>query len=99
MNLHGTELVLALLIAVATLVTIARRVGVAFPILLVLGGLVLGMVPGIPRVPIEPDQLRSVYEHRSEHVERHATPGEAEDREVLRHLERELDLEEQRMDA
>jgi CPA1 family monovalent cation:H+ antiporter len=51
------ELVLALFIAVAALVTIARRIGVAYPIFLMIGGLVLGLVPGIPRVHIDPDVI------------------------------------------
>jgi CPA1 family monovalent cation:H+ antiporter len=54
---HSAELVLALLIAVAALVTIARRVGIAYPIFLVIGGLVLGLVPGVPRIEIEPDTI------------------------------------------
>jgi CPA1 family monovalent cation:H+ antiporter len=54
---HTAELMLALLIAVAVLVTIARRLGIAYPILLALGGLVLGLVPGIPRVEIDPDVI------------------------------------------
>jgi CPA1 family monovalent cation:H+ antiporter len=43
---HGAGLVLGLLIAVAALVTVARRLGIAYPIFLVIGGLVLGLVPG-----------------------------------------------------
>jgi monovalent cation/hydrogen antiporter len=53
----GAELVLGLLIAVAALVTVARRLGIAYPIFLVLGGLVLGLVPGIPRVHVDPDLI------------------------------------------
>jgi CPA1 family monovalent cation:H+ antiporter len=53
----STELVLALLIAVAALVTIARRLGIAYPIFLVIGGLVLGLVPGTPRVELDPDLI------------------------------------------
>jgi len=49
------ELVLALFIAVAALVTIARWLGIAYPIFLVIGGLLLGAVPGTPRVEIDPD--------------------------------------------
>jgi monovalent cation/hydrogen antiporter len=52
---HDAELILALLIAVAALVTIARRVGIAYPIFLVIGGLLLGLVPGLPRFQIEPN--------------------------------------------
>jgi len=53
----SAQLVLALLIAVAALVTIARRLGVAYPIFLVIGGLLLGLVPGTPRVEIDPDVI------------------------------------------
>ena len=45
-GVHLAELVLALLIAVAALVTIARGIGIAYPIFLVIGGLLLGLVPG-----------------------------------------------------
>jgi len=55
--MHSAELVLALLIAVATLVTIARRLGIAYPILLVIGGLLVALVPGVPPVRIDPDVI------------------------------------------
>src|SRR6266446_5501597 len=42
--MQSAQLVLALLIAVAALVTIARRLGIAYPIFLVIGGLALGLV-------------------------------------------------------
>jgi len=54
---RSAELVLALLIAVAALVTIARRLRIAYPIFLVIGGLVLGLVPGLPRIEIDPDSI------------------------------------------
>jgi monovalent cation/hydrogen antiporter len=53
----SAELILALLIAVAALVTIARGIGVAYPIFLVIGGLVLGLLPGVPRIEIDPDLI------------------------------------------
>jgi Na+/H+ antiporter len=56
-GVQRAELVLALLIAVAALVTIARRLGIAYPIFLVIGGLLLGLVPGLPRIAIEPDVI------------------------------------------
>jgi monovalent cation/hydrogen antiporter len=40
---------------VAALATLANRIKIPYPILLVLGGLVLGFVPGLPRVELEPD--------------------------------------------
>jgi CPA1 family monovalent cation:H+ antiporter len=55
--MQSAELVLALLIAVAGLVTIARRLNIAYPIFLVIGGLALGLVPGTPRVRIDPDLI------------------------------------------
>jgi monovalent cation/hydrogen antiporter len=55
--MQGAQLVLALLIAVAALVTIARRLGIAYPIFLVIGGLLLGLVPHTPRIEIDPDVI------------------------------------------
>ncbi|HEU4708556.1 MAG TPA: cation:proton antiporter, partial [Methylophilaceae bacterium] len=46
---------LGLLVAVAVLVYIARRINVAYPVLLVLGGLVLGLIPGLPTIELKPD--------------------------------------------
>ena len=55
--MRSAEFVLALLIAVAALVTIARRLGIAYPIFLVIGGLLLGLVPGLPRPDVQPDLI------------------------------------------
>jgi monovalent cation/hydrogen antiporter len=52
---HALELVLVLLVPVAVLAVLARRLGIPYPILLVLGGLALGMVPGLPHVELEPE--------------------------------------------
>jgi Na+/H+ antiporter len=52
----GTEwAVLAVLAALAALVVSASFTAVPYPIWLVLGGLVLGFVPGIPNVRLDPD--------------------------------------------
>jgi Na+/H+ antiporter len=54
--LHGIEpLLLALMVAVAGLSILARLVRVPYPILLVLGGLVLGFIPGMPDVTLPPE--------------------------------------------
>ncbi len=53
--MHELELILALLSVVALLVWVSRRIGVPFPILLVLGGLVVGFIPGLPRVELAPE--------------------------------------------
>jgi CPA1 family monovalent cation:H+ antiporter len=55
--MQSAEVVLALLIAVATLVTVARGLGIAYPIFLVIGGLLVGLVPGVPRIRIDPDLI------------------------------------------
>jgi CPA1 family monovalent cation:H+ antiporter len=49
------ELVLGLLAMVATLTLLGRKLPVPLPILQVLGGLLLGLVPGVPRVHLSPD--------------------------------------------
>jgi monovalent cation/hydrogen antiporter len=49
------EAILILLAALAALATLAKRINIPYPILLVLGGLVLGFVPGLPRVDLKPD--------------------------------------------
>jgi monovalent cation/hydrogen antiporter len=54
--LHDIEpLLLALMVAVAGLSVLARLVRVPYPILLVLGGLVLGFLPGMPEVELPPE--------------------------------------------
>lgn len=53
--------VLFLLVAVAILVEVANRVGTPYPVLLVLGGLVLAGVPGLPRIEVEPELILVVF--------------------------------------
>lgn len=55
------ELILGLMIAIAALSTLARLVGVPYPILLVLGGLVLGGLPGLPEVELDPDLVLVLF--------------------------------------
>ncbi len=45
----------ALLAAAAALLALAQVIRVPYPILLVLGGLVLGFLPGVPRIELAPD--------------------------------------------
>lgn len=60
-NLHQLELVILLLAVVLALTTIARRILIPYPILLVIGGLVLAMVPGMPTVTLNPDLVFLVF--------------------------------------
>ncbi|HTE68042.1 MAG TPA: Na+/H+ antiporter [Actinomycetes bacterium] len=60
--MHQIEpLLLALIVAVAGLSVLARSVGVPYPILLVLGGLVIGFVPGMPAVELPPELVLVVF--------------------------------------
>ena len=51
------EALLVLLAVTTLLVAIARRVGVPYPILLVIGGLALSFVPGLPHVELDPEHV------------------------------------------
>ena len=51
------EAVLILLLAATALALLARRIGIPYPILLTLGGLALGFVPGLPTIQLEPDLI------------------------------------------
>jgi len=59
--MEGVELVVILLAVSAALRLIARRLGVPHPVLLVLAGLALVFVPGLPRFEFEPDTLFLVF--------------------------------------
>ena len=55
--MQTAALVLLVLIVVAVLVTLARRLGTPYPVLLLLGGLALGALPALPRPEIAPDTV------------------------------------------
>jgi monovalent cation/hydrogen antiporter len=60
--MHEVELLLlGLMVAGAGLSVLARPLGVPYPILLVLGGLVLGFVPGVPAVELPPDLVLVLF--------------------------------------
>src|SRR3954464_1350737 len=58
---HIEAVIVSLLVAVAVLSALATRVGVPYPILLVVGGLGLGFVPGVPDVRLQPDLVLVVF--------------------------------------
>lgn len=51
------EVILIALTMAVALAALADRIGVAYPILLVLGGIALGLLPGLPRIAIDPGLL------------------------------------------
>jgi monovalent cation/hydrogen antiporter len=55
------EIILGLLVAVALLTVIARKVAIPYPILMTVGGLGLGLVPGMPRVALPPEVVFLVF--------------------------------------
>ena len=57
-----TEIIIAgLLLAVAALVTLARVLNVPYPIFLVLGGLALGAIPGMPDIQLDPELVLLIF--------------------------------------
>jgi monovalent cation/hydrogen antiporter len=60
--MHDVEFVLvSLLVAVAGLGAAARAVNIPYPIVLVVGGLVLGFVPGMPDAQLDPDLVLVIF--------------------------------------
>jgi CPA1 family monovalent cation:H+ antiporter len=55
------ELILALLVAISVLALAAERLRVPFPVTLVLGGLALGFVPGLPAIQLTPDVVFTLF--------------------------------------
>jgi len=51
------ELVLILLVVVAAVVTVARKLGLPYPILLVGGGLIVALIPGMHALEVDPELL------------------------------------------
>jgi CPA1 family monovalent cation:H+ antiporter len=58
---HLELVIFALLLAVTALAAAARWLEVPYPILLVLGGLGLGFVPGMPDVQLDPDVVLLIF--------------------------------------
>jgi Na+/H+ antiporter len=57
----NTQLILGLLVAIAVLAGLARLIRVPAPVVLVLGGLAIGLVPGAPQLDVEPDLILFVF--------------------------------------
>jgi CPA1 family monovalent cation:H+ antiporter len=55
------EFLILLLAAAAVLVRLADRVSVPYPIVLVLGGLAIGLVPALPHLELDPDVVFLVF--------------------------------------
>lgn len=55
---HAAQLILLLLLLLVTaFAALARRLQTPYPIVLVIAGLLLGLVPGVPRITLNPDLI------------------------------------------
>lgn len=59
--MNNIELLIGLLVAVAALAWLASRLNVSYPIMLVLGGLVIALIPGLPRFELQPDLVFLIF--------------------------------------
>jgi monovalent cation/hydrogen antiporter len=58
---HSVQLVVALLVVLVALVALANRLNISYPIILVLGGLILAIPPRLPEIRLEPDIVFLVF--------------------------------------
>jgi monovalent cation/hydrogen antiporter len=54
-------IIVALLVSVTVLSAAARAVNIPYPIVMVIGGVLLGLVPGLPDVQLDPDLVLLVF--------------------------------------
>ncbi|MBL7782214.1 MAG: Na+/H+ antiporter [Saprospiraceae bacterium] len=55
--LHQLPFFLLLIVSILMLIMLAKRVGIAYPIVLVVAGLLVCFIPGLPRYEISPDLI------------------------------------------
>ena len=58
---YKIDIIFGLLVAVAALAWLARKISVPYPILLVIGGLGLALIPNLPRIRLEPDLVFLIF--------------------------------------
>lgn len=60
-TLQQIEIIILLLMVMLALTTAARKMAIPYPIMLVIGGLALGLTPGMPKVRLDPDIVFLVF--------------------------------------
>src|SRR5690349_12293406 len=55
------ETILVLLLVAALLAMVARRLDVPYPTLLAIGGVVVALIPGTPRLDLPPDLILALF--------------------------------------
>jgi monovalent cation/hydrogen antiporter len=58
---HIELVIFGLLLAIAALAVLGRLLGVPYPITLVIGGSVIGFIPGVPSVELDPDLVLLIF--------------------------------------
>ncbi|KUG09051.1 Na+/H+ antiporter [Solirubrum puertoriconensis] len=59
--MHELELIIGLLVAITVLAEVAERIRLPYPVLLVLAGIGIGLVPGLPRIELHPDVVFLIF--------------------------------------
>ena len=59
--MEAIQLIVMLLAVVAIVTLAAARIGVPYPILMVIGGLALGLVPAFPRIELDPELVLLLF--------------------------------------
>ena len=59
--LQNLAFYLTLVIVIVLLIMLAKKIKVAYPVLLVLAGLVISLLPGIPDVELDPDLVFLIF--------------------------------------
>ena len=59
--LHHFPFYLSLILVIVLLIMVANKIRVAYPILLVLAGLAIGFIPGVPPVHIDPELIFIIF--------------------------------------
>ena len=52
---------LGILLVILLLIMLANKIKVAYPVLLVLGGLAISFIPGVPVINIEPELIFFIF--------------------------------------
>ena len=58
---HQLLLIVALFFAMALLYLLSQRISISYPIFLVIGGLGISFIPGIPAVTVDPDMIFLIF--------------------------------------
>lgn len=58
---HNLLLILALLFSVFMMVMVAKKMNIAYPIFLVLAGLIISLLPGIPEIELDPELVFLIF--------------------------------------